>query len=202
MILLICREDSDEPTSNLALEGFIDELIDSQEDKIRAMRERVVFQIVPMVAIDAVKSGSPYGGPYGVMARRWLDEEPLPEIANIKRRIAQWFREYRVRLIGKLHGGQSYDNPPVWDFRVFDLSLRKLLPPAPPDPERMDPVWNPFLRDAVPWVRKLPIFESYLQKEYDFWNFFSVHTNGRDPDNLRRQGALFAGLVADYVAAG
>ena len=77
---------------------------------------------------DAVIVGSPYGGPYGVMARRWLDEKPLPEIEGIKAVVADCFANYDVRLMGKLHGGQTYDNPPVWDFRVFDLQLRKLIP--------------------------------------------------------------------------
>ena len=82
---------------------------------------------------------------------------------------------------------------------MFDLDLRRCLPKQLPQPDQLDPIWKPFLRDAVSWVRKLAILESYLQTEYDFWNFFSVHTNGRDPGNLRQQGALFADLLAGYV---
>jgi hypothetical protein len=163
------------------------------------MLERVAFKIVPMVSIDAVISGSPYGGPYDVMARRWMDERPLPEIQNVRSLLGEWFDRYQILLIGKLHGGQTYDNSPVWDFRVFDLDLRRCLPKKRPQPDQLDPIWNPFLRDAVPWVRKLQILESYLQTEYDFWNFFSVHTNGRDPANLRQQGALFADLLLKYA---
>ncbi|MDA0745526.1 MAG: hypothetical protein O2954_03350 [bacterium] len=96
-----------------------------------------------------------------------------------------------------MHGGQAYDNPPVWDFRIFDKKLRKLLPKG--RPESLDGDWNPYVLDAVPWVRKLTIFESYLQQDYDFWDFFSVHTNGRDPENLRTQGGLFAELIAQYI---
>jgi len=55
------------------------------------------------------------------------------------------------------------------------------------------------VRDAVPWVRKLTIFESWLQQEFDWWSFFSVHTNGRDPAQLHRQGGHFARLLAEYV---
>ncbi len=197
VIMLICREDGDEPTSNCALEGMIGRLTDSSNQKASNVLERCTFRIVPMVAIDAVILGSPYGGPYGVMARRWLDEKPLPEIEGIKAVVADCFANYDVRLMGKLHGGQTYDNPPVWDFRVFDLQLRKLIPDRVSDEH--DPEWNPFLLDAVPWVRKLTIFESHLQKDYDFWNFFSVHTNGGDPGQLRRQGARFADLLCDYV---
>ena len=32
-----------------------------------------------------------------------------------------------------------------------------------------------------------------------FWPFFSTHTNGLDPANLREQGARFADLLAVYV---
>ncbi len=199
LIVLICREDSDEPTSNNALEGLINRLMEGGAE-IDAMLDRCAFKIVPMVAVDAVLIGSPYGGPWDVMARRWLDDPPLQEIAHIKSALKEWFGAYRIRLIGKLHGGQTYDNPPVWDFRVFDLNMRKLIPDR--RPEELDPVWNPYLLDAVPWVRQLSIFESYLQKEYDFWNFFSVHTNGRDPENLREQGERFAGLLAQFIQMG
>jgi hypothetical protein len=198
LVMFICRGDGDEPTSNVALEGFINRLASNDDPKISRMLSHCVFKIVPMVAIDAVVTGSPYGGPYDVMARRWMDETLLPEIAHIKNALAQWFESHNIRLIGKLHGGQAYDNAPVWDFRIFDKELRKLLPKG--KPENLDGDWNPFVRDAVPWVRKLTIFESYLQQDYDFWNFFSVHTNGRDPENLRTQGGLFAGLIARYMA--
>lgn len=196
LVFLICREDSDEPTSNNALEGLINRLMAGGAE-IDIMLERCKVKIVPMVAIDAVLIGTPYGGPRGVMARRWLDDPPLPEISHMKSALEQWFRTYRIRLIGKLHGGQTYDNAPVWDFRVFDLNLRKLIPGSVP--EKLDPVWNAYLIDAVPWVRQLPIFESFLQKQYDFWNFFSVHTNGQNPDNLREQGGRFAELLAKFV---
>lgn len=197
-IVFICREDSDEPTSNVALEGFINRLTSDDSPAVADLLSRCVFRIVPMVAIDAVVIGSPYGGPCDVMARRWMDEDPLPEIACIKDAIDGWFESRDIRLIGKLHGGQAYDNAPVWDFRIFDRELRKLLPKT--RPEVLDADWNPFVLDAVPWVRKLTIFESYLQADHDFWNFFSVHTNGRDPENLRTQGGLFADLIARRMA--
>ena len=197
LLFFVCREDGDEPTSNCALEGLIDQMISGQDSQVAQMLEQCAIKIVPMVAIDAVVEGSPYGGPYDVMARRWMDEDPLPEIASIKDALEEWLRTRRVRLIGKLHGGQTYDNRPVWDFRVFDRDLRKLLPGQVP--ETLDPDWNPFVRDAVPWVRKLTIIESWLQQSHDFWNFFSVHTNGSDPDQLRRQGRRFARLLADHT---
>lgn len=200
VLFLICREDADEPTSNCALEGMIDYCLESGSATIAGMLERCALKIVPMVAIDAVVAGSPYGGPYDVMARRWLDADPLPEIASIKAAIESCLTSRTVRLIGKLHGGQTYDNRPVWDFRVFDRQLRKLLPGQVAEP--LHPEWNPFVRDAVPWVRKLTIIESWLQQQHDFWNFFSVHTNGSDPWQLRRQGAPFAELLARFVTEG
>ena len=196
MIMLISREDADEPTSNCALEGMIGRMISGENPDVRRMLETTTFRIVPMTAIDAVVGGSAYGGPHDVMARRWLDDPPLPEIRAVKDVVADCFGSYTVKLMGKLHGGQTYDNPPVWDFRVFDTTLRKLIPNQLP--ETLDDVWNPYLRDAVPWVRKLTIFESFLQQQYDFWPFFSTHTNGRDPDNLRSQGARFVDLLAEY----
>jgi hypothetical protein len=50
----------------------------------------------------------------------------------------------------------------------------------------------------VPWVRKLTIIESWLQQEFDYWDFFSVHTNGASPEQLHRQGSHFAALLAEY----
>ena len=197
LLFLVCREDADEPTSNCAVEGMIDHMVSGEDPLVNRMLDRCALKIVPMVAIDAVAMGSPYGGPHDVMARRWMDENPLPEIAAIKGALIEWLRTRNVRLVGKLHGGQTYDNRPVWDFRVFDRDLRKLLPRQVPD--QLDPEWNPFVRDAVPWVRKLTIIESWLQQTYDFWSFFSVHTNGESPDQLRRQGARFARLLAKYV---
>ncbi len=194
-IMIISREDGDEPTSNVALEGMIGRLT-AGDDAIRAMLERTRFRIVPMVAVDSVVGGSPYGGRY-YMAREWFRDPPLPEIKAVKDVVADCFRNSTVRLMGKLHGGQTYDNRPIWDFRVFDLRLRKLIPKTTPRP--LDPVWNCVLRDAVPWVRKLTIFESFLQQTYDFWPFFSTHTNGRDPENLRAGGVRFADLLARYV---
>jgi hypothetical protein len=198
VIMFVSREDGDEPTSNVAIEGMVDRMTDPTANEMRRMLDSVFFRIVPMTAIDAVVAGNPYGGKV-YMAREWFREPPLPEIAAIKDVVARCFSDHPVRLMGKLHGGQTYDNPPVWDFRVFDTDLRKLLPKERPSNGELDPVWNPFLRDAVPWVRTLTIFESYLQKTYDFWPFFSTHTNGRDPANLREQGARFADLLAIYV---
>lgn len=195
-IMLISREDGDEPTSNVALEGMIGRMIAGNDESISAMLETTRFRIVPMTAIDAVAGGSPYGGRY-YMAREWFREPPLPEIKAVKEVVADSFENSRVKLMGKLHGGQTYDNPPVWDFRVFDLKLRTLIPSK--RPEQLDQVWNCFLRDSVPWVRKLTIFESYLQQRYGFWPFFSTHTNGIDPANLRAGGAKFADLLARYV---
>jgi len=197
VVFLICREDGDEPTSNVAVEGLVDRCLAGEDPAVSGMLERCALKIVPMVAIDAVVIGSPYGGPYDVMARRWLDDEPLPEIAAIKDTIRELFGSRTVRLIGKLHGGQTYDNAPVWDFRVFDRGLRKLLPKQVSEP--LQPDWNPIVRDAVPWVRKLTIIETWLQQEFDWWNFFSVHTNGGSPAQLHRQGAHFAALLAEYV---
>ena len=197
VLFFISREDGDEVTSNVAIEGLIDRMIDGSPE-MRRMLDRVFFRIVPMTAIDAVVAGSPYGAKV-YMAREWFRDPPLPEIESIKSVVKECFANHRVLLMGKLHGGQTYDNPPVWDFRVFDHDLRKMLPGERPRDDQLDPVWNPFLRDAVPWVRQLTIFESYLQKEFDFWPFFSTHTNGRDPDNLREQGALFADLLGRYV---
>lgn len=199
VLFFVCREDGDEPTSNVAVEGLVERLLTPDDPVVDRLLRRCAIQIVPMVAIDAVAAGSPYGGPFDVMARRWLDTDPLPEIAAIKDRIQELFATGRPRLIGKLHGGQTYDNPPVWDFRVFDRTLRQLLPKQVVDP--LDPDWNPFVRDAVPWVRKLTIIETWLQEAFDFWNFFSVHTNGSDPAQLHRQGGHLAGLLAAYVEA-
>lgn len=199
VLFFISREDGDEPTSNVALEGLIDCCLAGSDPKVNGLLERCAVKIVPMVAIDAVVDGSPYGGPCDVMARRWLDDTPLPEIAAIKGTISDLIRNRTVRLIGKIHGGQTYDNVPVWDFRIFDRELRKLLPRQVSEP--LHPDWNPFVRDAVPWVRKLTIVESWLQQEFDWWSFFSVHTNGGDPAQLHRQGAHFAALLAEYVEA-
>ncbi|MBT3341642.1 MAG: hypothetical protein HN404_01480 [Gemmatimonadetes bacterium] len=199
VLFFVCREDGDEPTSNVALEGLIDRLIAGQDAAVTAMLDGCVLKFVPMVAIDAVVIGSPYGGPYDVMARRWLDADPLPEIAAIQSTIRELFRRRRPSLVGKLHGGQTYDNSQVWDFRIFDQTLRKLLPKQVAQP--LAPDWNPYVRDAVPWVRKLTIIESWLQEEFDFWNFFSVHTNGADPDQLYRQGGHMAELLANFVRA-
>lgn len=195
-IMFISREDADEPTSNVALEGLIGRMIADDDDAVREMMRTTRFRIVPMTAIDSVVGGSPYGGRF-YMAREWFRDPPLPEIRAVKNVVADSFENSNVKLMGKLHGGQTYDNSPVWDFRVFDTKLRKLIPKQ--RPEKLDPVWNCFLRDAVPWVRKLTIFESYLQQTYDFWPFFSTHTNGIDPDNLRTGGARFADLLAQYV---
>ena len=195
-IMFISREDADEPTSNVALEGMIARMIADDDEAIANMMGKTRFRIVPMTAVDSVVGGSPYGGRY-YMAREWFREPPLPEIRAVKDVVEDCFENSRVKLMGKLHGGQTYDNPPVWDFRVFDLKLRKLIPQK--RPESLDPVWNCFLRDAVPWVRKLTIFESYLQQTYDFWPFFSTHTNGINPDNLRAGGSRFADLLAKYV---
>lgn len=199
VLFFISREDSDEPTSNVAIEGLIDCCLSGEDPAVVHMLERCAIQIVPMVAVDAVISGSPYGGPYDVMARRWLDAQPLPEIAAIKDHVRDLMRTRTPRLLGKIHGGQTYDNQPVWDFRVFDRVMRRLLPKRPTEP--LHPDWNPFVRDAVPWVRQLTIFETWLQEEFDWWDFFSVHTNGVDPAQLRRQGGHFARLLAAYVRA-
>lgn len=198
VIMFVSREDGDEPTSNVAIEGLVARMTDPTVPEMKTMLERVFFRIVPMTAIEAVVMGNPYGGKY-YMAREWFRDPPLPEIAAVKRVVEDCFANHPVQLMGKLHGGQTYDNPPVWDFRVFDTELRKLIPSGRVEPDEMNDVWNPFLRDATPWVRELTIFESYLQQTYDFWPFFSTHTNGKNPANLREQGGRFADLLAKYV---
>ena len=60
VLFFISREDSDEPTSNVAIEGLIDSCLAGDDPAVAGMLEGCALQIVPMVAIDAVVIGSPY----------------------------------------------------------------------------------------------------------------------------------------------
>ena len=185
LVVLIVREDSDEPLGSWGIEGVVRRLLASESKKLL---QRYTFKIVPMVCVDGVIAGATHSAGYGYGGCRWHEEPAPAEIENVKSAIKQWVKQgYRLKLAGKLHGG-------------YRLSATQKDAPVVKDQDTLTS--NPAIRDALKrytdefWrgiptdlqIRPKGFFERFMLDEFNFGNIFGTHIQGATPENARRCG--------------
>jgi len=192
LVVLIAREDSDEPLASWGVEGVVRRLL---AEESRDLLQRFTFRIVPMVCVDGVIAGATHSAGYGYGGGRWHEDPAPAEIENVKRAIREWVGlGDRLKLAGKLHGGFG-----LRGSQQSALACQDTL------------TSNPAIRDALMrytdgfWVgkptelqiRPRGFFERFLLDELGSSDTFGTHIQGTTPENARRCGE---GLVKNIAA--
>ena len=192
MVVLIAREDADEPLGSWGIEGVVRELLGGAP---RDVLQRYTFKIVPMVCVDGVLAGTQFSAGYGYGGWRW-HEEPAPvEIENVKCVLREWVGEgYRLKLGGKLHGGfallTSQDKAaPSQNFLTSLPEIRDALM------RDTDAFWVGVPSDLQ--TRPPGYFERFLLEEFGLGHSFGTHIQGATPENARKCGE---GLMRNIAA--
>lgn len=197
MVVLISREDADESPGSWGLEGLVSELL---AESNRSLLERFVFKIVPMVCIDGVIAGATHSAGYGYGGLRWHMEPAPREIQNVKNALREWVADgFKVRLAGKIHGGQSLKPSAALalaanDVTVGDEKLWQVLTSTTSD------YWQPktFLSGKAQ-VRPKGYFERFVLDEFGLSAVFATHIQGSSPEGARKCGAGLMRALAAYL---
>ena len=197
LVVIIAREDADEVTASMGLEGLVQQLL-AKESK--ELVRRFVFRIVPMVCIDGVVAGGTHSAGYGYGGNRWHEDPSPVEIENVKTAVRNWVEKgSHLTLAGKLHGGQCLlptreMSLSHHDILTSDQVLRKTLVQC------SDHYWNPDGRDLT--IRPKGFFERFLLDEFSFRSSFGTHLQGTTPDAVRNCGAGLMRAIAAYLNCG
>ena len=192
LVLLISREDSDEPLASWGIEGVVRRLLAPEcEELLR----RFTFKIVPMVCVDGVIAGATHSAGYGYGGGRWHEEPAPAEIENVKRAIQAWVEQgYRLNLAGKLHGGYG-----LRSTQDVALASQDTLTARPEIRDALKRDTDAFWvgKPTELQVRPLGFFERYLLDALGFTQSFGTHIQAADPENARRCGE---GLMRNMAA--
>ena len=180
LVVLIAREDCDENGGSLGIEGVVRRLL---APECKAVRQRYVFQIVPMVSIDGVIAGARHSAGYSYGGCHWHEESSPAEIENVKRAIAEWVGQgYRLRLAGKLHAGSVYGEGMLesQDVLASNPALMDALT------QYRDEYWRGIHTPLA--IRPKGLFERFMLDAFKFGDTFATHIQAPTPENARRCG--------------
>ena len=183
LVVLIAREDSDEPLGIWGIEGVVRRLLAAESKDVL---QRYAFKIVPMVSVDGVIAGATHSAGYGYGGGRWHQDPAPAEIENVKRAIREWVGQgYRLKLAGKLHGGSYLTSSQEGALRSQDTIVMNA---ALSDALRRhtDEYWigkpNPLQ------IRPPGFFERFILDAFGFGDVFATHIQAATPENARRCG--------------
>ena len=183
LVVLIAREDSDEPLGSWGIEGVVRRLLAPDSKKVL---QRYTFKIIPMVCVDGVIAGATHSAGYGYGGGRWHEEPAPAEIENVKRAIREWVElGYRLKLAGKLHGGSHLTSTQEGALRWQDtITMCAAISDALA--RHTDEFWvgrpNPLQ------IRPPGFFERFMLDAFGFGDVFATHIQAATPENARRCG--------------
>jgi len=183
LVVLIGREDADEPLGSWGIEGMVRRLL---AEEAQELLQRYTFQIVPMVCVDGVIAGATHSAGYGYGGWRWHEQPSPTEIENVKKAIRSWIEQgYRIQLAGKLHGGHS-----VLTDQAKAFPSQNAMTSSPAIREALtkytDEFWIGNVVDLQ--IRPRGYFERFLLDEFEFGQSFATHIQGATPKAARQCG--------------
>ena len=192
LVVLIAREDSDEPLGSWGIEGVVRRLL-AEESK--GLLQRYTFKIAPMVCVDGVIAGATHSAGYGYGGWRWHEEPAPAEIENVKRALRGWIGGgYRLKLAGKLHSGHA-----LLPTQEEAANSQNVLTSSPEIRDALtrhtDECWIGKVSDLQ--IRPLGYFERFLLDTFGLSHTFATHIQGATPENARRCGE---GLMQNIAA--
>lgn len=189
VVVLIAREDCDEPLGSWGIEGVVRRLLAPES---RDLLRRYTFQIVPMVCVDGVIAGATHSAGYGYGGGRWHEEPAPDEIENVKRAARQWAGDgCQLALAGKLHAGMTLQPVHSIDMLTCDSELRRVMS------ETADEYWRPRERDLE--IRPQGYFERFMLDDFGLRTTFATHVQGTSPENVRRCGVGMMRAIMTYL---
>ena len=184
VVVLIAREDCDEPLGSWGIEGVVRRLLAPES---RDLLRRYTFQIVPMVCVDGVIAGATHSAGYGYGGGRWHEEPAPDEIENVKRALRAWSADgYRFKLAGKLHGGsyllaaQEHASHGSQDVLTSRPEIQEGFQ------RHTDDYW--FGKPTPLQVRPRGFFERFMLDDFGLSDTFGTHIQAATPENARRCG--------------
>ena len=171
LVVLIGREDADEPGGSFGVEGMVDYILNKRPDLL----ERYTFKIVPMVGIEGVICGATHSAGYGYSGYNWARDKSPEEIENVKQAIQRWMQEgYQVKVAGKVHGGQDpFLNKGLDDIIAYDLDLLETFRAGLKD--YYGGQWAPHGGPLEATMRPKGYFERYIMDECKTNYVFGTH---------------------------
>ncbi|MBQ4037348.1 MAG: hypothetical protein IJC84_04405 [Clostridia bacterium] len=162
LVVLIGREDADEPGGSFAIEGAVDYILHKRPDLL----ERYTFKVVPMVGIEGVVCGASHSAGYGYSGNNWAFDKSPEEIENVKQAMKRWTQDgYCLRMGVKMHGAQRPGFfKGVDDIIAYDLDVLECLRAGLRD--YYGGQWEPFGTPLEAVIRPKGYFERYIMDEY------------------------------------
>ena len=194
LVVLIAREDSDEPLASWGIEGVVRRLL---SDECRDLLQRFTFKIAPMVCVDGVIAGATHSAGYGYGGGRWHEEPAPAEIENVKRAIHEWVEQgYRLKLSGKLHGGYGLRSTQevalsAQDTLTSSLAVQEALK------RHTDEFWVGMPTELK--IKPKGFFERFMLDAFGFSDTFGTHIQGATPENARLCGEGLARNMAGWL---
>ena len=211
-VWILARQHAGETPGSYALEGLVDYVL-SDRKMASELREKVIFNIVPMVDIDNVCRGAYGKNSLPVdFSDDWGEKSIRPEVIQIKNLIRKWcgsnsfdlFMDFHAPVLS--HGNHFYDNPSrsqcSSDYFKRQSYFMELL-------ERYSPPNNPYVRgkEMEFGTGESDKARAYLRRTYGVLGFtieMSYHRalRGTDiystPSSLRAYGASIARVIYHF----
>ena len=206
-VILLGREDQDETSAQYAYEGFINGLLSDEYDWLR---KKTVFWTVPVVTLDAQKTGAQYSAGFGYASNRWDGNPLIPDyIKHIKTGIEGWVKSgVNLVMAGKFH------SPGIWDTQnrgtmkngVISYANAGKRKPSYCMSERYD-VIEALCRhlengaEEKSSLEKRPVgrFERYISDTYGVSSVWCVEIMADNVESARRQGSLMLRGIAQWL---
>ena len=184
LVVLIAREDCDEPLGSWGIEGVVRRLLSAESKEVL---QRCTFKIVPMVCVDGVIAGATHSAGYGYGGGRWHEEPAPAEIENVKRAIREWVGQgYRLKLAGKLHSGSALTSIQCKEALAHNDTIASNQAVSDALRRYTDDYW---LGNPTPLqIRPIGFFERFMLDAFGLGNIFATHIQAATPENARRCG--------------
>lgn len=192
IVLFISREDADEQLGSFAVEGMVDYLLNDNLCT-KALLEKYIVKIVPMVCVDGVIAGGTHSAGYGYGGHHWHEEPAPEEIQNIKEQIRKWNAEgFEVVLAGKIHSGMTMQpTSHCIDMISSDQHLINDLCGNSTE------YWKPARGQLE--IREKGYFERFMADEFGLRKTYGTHVQGNTPDALRQCGKDMLKAVIQHL---
>lgn len=198
MVVLLGREDADETLGSWGIEGVVRRLL---SDDFAQLRRKFVFQVVPMVCVDGVLAGATHSAGYGYGGFRWHENPAPAEIENVKKAVREWVGQgYRVKLAGKLHGGNRLlcgppAGRPAQDIKAGSRETLEMLR------RHRDEYWRAETgKSGGLEIRPPGYFERFINDEFGCPDVFCTHVQGETPEGARLCGEGLASNIGAWLA--
>jgi hypothetical protein len=207
-VLLMGREDQEETTAQYAYEGLIRKLL---SDEYKALRDEYEFWTVPVVTIDAQKTGAQYSAGFGYATNRWEGNRFIPQyIKIIKNGIDSWKKSgIDLKMAGKFHSPGIWERDSIaysWESDIGTYMNAGRGRPTYCVSERPDVIEyicrhleNGAMARSKLEVRPVGRFERYIRDAYSMHAVWCVEVAAESVKEAHREGELLLKGISEWL---